>query len=64
MEEDDQRHPLTPAQIHQLMSVIAGMDSVKEAGAGKKKNILFTSFFNIPLLQRTKTNSMEMVLND
>ena len=29
----DQRHPLTPAQIHQLMSVIAGMETVKEAGA-------------------------------
>ena len=40
MEEDDQRHPLTPAQIHQLMSVIAGMDSVKEAGAGKKRFFL------------------------
>ena len=26
------QHPLTPAQIHQLMTVIAGMDSVKEAG--------------------------------
>ena len=27
------QHPLTPAQIHQLMTVIAGMESVKEAGA-------------------------------
>ena len=27
------QHPLTPAQIHQLMTVIAGMDSVKEAGS-------------------------------
>ena len=33
MDNSDQRHPLTPAQIHQLMSVIAGMESVKEAGA-------------------------------
>ena len=29
----DERHNLTPGQIHQLMTVIAGMDSVKEAGS-------------------------------
>ena len=32
--EAEERPHLTPAQIHQLMSVIAGMDAVKEAGAG------------------------------
>ena len=26
-------HQLSPAQLHQLMSVIAGMESVREAGA-------------------------------
>ena len=30
----EQEHNLTPGQIHQLMTVIAGMDSVKEAGTG------------------------------
>ena len=54
MEEDDQRHPLTPAQIHQLMSVIAGMDSVKEAGAGKKKKDSFYFLFQYTLASKNK----------
>ena len=35
MEGENSGHHLTPAQIHQLMSVIAGMETVKEAGAGE-----------------------------
>ena len=33
-EVDAEKHNLTAGQIHQLMSVIAGMDVVKEAGSG------------------------------
>ena len=35
MEGENSGHHLTPAQNHQLMSVIAGMETVKEAGAGE-----------------------------